>query len=501
MSNTDRNFARLVEETCARQPDRPALFHGNQVISYGELAGRIDAFADALAHRGAGPGRSVAIWLPNSPAFVEAFFAVLRLGGTVAPLGALLRPREVRERLQVAGASVLVTTAALADGLCEENASVLVVDPSGSAVPKARRELCVRRAPDDVAVLIFTSGTTGKAKAAELSHAGIAWNARAFIDAFALGPGDVQLAAAPFSHVLGMTCIMNGTLVSGGALAPVDRFDPAAALALMTRTGTTIAMGAPSMFVALVREARKVGSAPRLRLAHGGGSPFLEEIAHSVEETFGCVAREGYGMSEVGGAISVMPIDARPKPGSAGPALPGSELRVVDVSSGDQLLAGERGEVQVRSPSVMRGYRGDLAATRTVIDRDGWLSTGDIGYLDDGGYLFLVDRKKELIIRSGYNVYPREVEDVIMAYPGVREVAVVGVPHEVHGQDIVALVVPACEGGVDPDAVKAFARDQLAAYKYPRHVMLVDALPKGPTGKISKRQIDGAALLARLPPP
>jgi long-chain acyl-CoA synthetase len=501
MSDTDRNFARLVEETCARAPDRPALLAGSEVISYGQLAGRIDAFADALRQRGAGPGRSVAIWLPNSPAFVEAFFAVLRLGATVAPLGALLRPREVRERLQVADPSVLVTTAALADALGEGNVRVLLVDLSGSAVPEAKREPRIRRAPEDVAVLIFTSGTTGKAKAAELSHAGIEWNARAFIDAFVLGPDDVQLAAAPFSHVLGMTCIMIGTLVSGGALSLIDRFDPAAALALMIETGTTIAMGAPSMFVALVREARRVGSAPRLRLAHGGGSPFLEEIAHSVEETFGCVAREGYGMSEVGGAISVMPIAGKRKPGSAGPALAGSELRVVDVSSGDRLLARERGEVQVRSPSVMRGYRGDPAGTRTVIDGDGWLSTGDIGYLDDGGYLFLVDRKKELIIRSGYNVYPREVEDVIMTYPGVREVAVVGVPHEVHGQDIVALVVPACEGGLDPDAVKAFARDQLAAYKYPRHVMLVDALPKGPTGKISKRQIDGAALLARLPPP
>src|SRR5450631_4875731 len=244
MSNTDRNFARLVEETSAREPDRPALLAGNEVISYGELAGRIDAFADALRRRGAGPGRSVAIWLPNSPAFVEAFFAVLRLGATVAPLGALLRPREVRERLQVADPSVLVTTAALADALGAGNVSVLVVDPTGSGVPEAKHELRVRRAPDDVAVLIFTSGTTGKAKAAELSHAGIEWNARTFIDAFALGPHDVQLAAAPFSHVLGMTCIMNGTLVSGGALALVDRFDPAAALALMVKTGTTLAMGA-----------------------------------------------------------------------------------------------------------------------------------------------------------------------------------------------------------------------------------------------------------------
>lgn len=500
MSGADRNFARLVEAACAREPARPALHHGNEVIPYGELARRIDAFAAVLRGRGVGPGRCVAIWLPNCPAFVEAFFAVLHLGATVAPLGALLRPREVRERLQIADPAVLVTTAALADAFGAGSVSVLVVDPSGGRFPEARRELPVTRASEDAAVLIFTSGTTGTAKAAELSHGGIAWNVRAFIEAFAIDRDDVQLGVPPFSHVLGMTCIMNSTLVTGGAVALVERFDSAAVLALMAKTHTTIATGAPSMFVALVLEARKLGSAPRLRLAHGGGSPFLEEIAHSIEETFGCAAREGYGMSEVGGAISVTPIDAERRSGSAGPALAGSELRVVDAGSSAPVPAGERGEVQVRSPSVMRGYRGDLAATRTVLDPEGWLSTGDIGYLDDDGYLFLVDRKKELIIRSGYNVYPREVEDVIRGYPGVLEVAVVGVPHEVHGQDIVALVVPAREGGLDPEALKAFARERLAAYKYPRHVMLVDTLPKGPTGKISKRQIDGAALLARMPP-
>jgi long-chain acyl-CoA synthetase len=502
MSDGDRNsnFAGLIEAACAREPGRPALFTGNEVISHGELARRIDAFAGALRGRGVGPGRSVAIWLPNCPAFVEAFFAALRLGATVAPLGALLRPREVRERLQLADPTVLVTTAALGEALGPVNARVLAVDPSGGGFPETTRERPVKRGPEDVAVFIFTSGTTGTAKAAELTHGGIAWNVRAFIEVFGLDRHDVQLAAAPFSHVLGMTCIMNGTLVSGGALALVDRFDAAAVLVLMAKTGTTVAIGAPSMFVALVREARRVGSAPRLRLAHGGGSPFLPEIARSVEETFGCLAREGYGMSEVGGAISVMPLDAPGKIGSAGPALPGSELRVVDVGSGARLPAGERGEVQVRSPSAMRGYRGDPATTRTVVDPEGWLATGDIGYLDDEGYLFLVDRKKELIIRSGYNVYPREVEDVIKEYPGVLEVAVIGVPHEVHGQDIVALVVPALEGSLDPDAVKAFARERLAAYKYPRHVLVVEGLPKGPTGKTSKRQIDGAALLARLSP-
>ena len=203
-------------------------------------------------------------------------------------------------------------------------------------------------------------------------------------------------------------------------------------------------------------------------------------------------------MSEVGGGITLTPVATPPRAGSVGPALPASELRILDLATGAPLPVGERGEVAVRSPSVMRGYRGQGEATRAVIDRDGWLSTGDIGYLDRDGYLVLVDRKKELIIRSGYNVYPREVEEVLFSCPGVLEAAVVGVPDDDHGEEVVALVVPAQQGGLDPEAVKAFARERLAAYKYPRHVFVVTELPKGPTGKISKRDIDRGALRARL---
>jgi long-chain acyl-CoA synthetase len=203
-------------------------------------------------------------------------------------------------------------------------------------------------------------------------------------------------------------------------------------------------------------------------------------------------------MSEVGGGITLTPIATPPRAGSVGPALPGSELRILDLATGAPLPIGERGEVAVRSPSVMRGYRGPGEASHAVVDRDGWLSTGDVGVLDRDGYLFLVDRKKELIIRSGYNVYPREVEEVLSACPGVLEAAVVGVPDDEHGEEVVALVVPAQQSELDPEAVKAFARERLAAYKYPRHVLVVTELPKGPTGKIAKRDIDRGALRARL---
>jgi long-chain acyl-CoA synthetase len=227
-----------------------------------------------------------------------------------------------------------------------------------------------------------------------------------------------------------------------------------------------------------------------------GGAALATEVARSFEETFQCALRESYGMSEVGGGISGAPVTRPRRPQSVGPAFPGSEIRVVDLATRAALPAGQRGEVQVRSPSVMQGYRSDEEGTKTVLGRDGWFSTGDIGYLDDDGYLFLVDRKKDLIIRSGYNVYPGEVEEVLFACPGVVEAAVIGVPDDEHGEEVVALIVPTHEG-VDPETVKAFARERLAAYKYPRHVVVVKELPKGPTGKLSKRDIDRAALIAR----
>jgi long-chain acyl-CoA synthetase len=279
----------------------------------------------------------------------------------------------------------------------------------------------------------------------------------------------------------------------------MERFDAAAALRLIIRTGTSGIVGAPQMFLALLREARKADAAgPRLRFGMAGGAALAADLSGAVEETFGCAVHDGYGMSEVGGGITLTPIGASPRPGSVGPALPGSELRIVDPTTRAPLRVGDRGEVAVRSPSVMRGYRGDDKGTRAVLDPDGWLLTGDIGYLDDDGYLFLVDRKKDLVIRSGYSVYPREVEEVLCSCPGVLEAAVVGIPDDEHGEEVVALVVPTQDGALDPEVVKAFARARLAAYKYPRHVVVVSTLPKGPTGKIAKRDIDRRALRARL---
>ena len=492
--HTNGNFARLVQATCERLPERPALYHRDRWIAYRELGREIDAWVEALQAAGAATGRCVALWLPNSPAFVAAYVATLRLGAVAAPLGILLKPREVRHRLEAAGAAVLVATPALASSLGDPGLRVLAVDPAGLGVDGgSAAPAMVARRETDVAVLIFTSGTTGDARAAELTHGGIAWNARALADAFALTADDVQLAAAPLSHVLGMTGVMNASLLTGGAIALMERFEASAAFSLLASAGITGVVGAPPMFIALLREALKAGSAPRLRFAMAGGAALATEVARAVEETFQCTLREGYGMSEVGGGIAGASVTRPRKPQSVGPAFPGSEVRIVGLATRAALPVGERGEVQVRSPSVMRGYRSDEEGTNAVIDRDGWLSTGDIGYLDHDGYLFLVDRKKDLIIRSGYNVYPGEIEEVLFSCPGVLEAAVVGIPDEEHGEEVVALVVPA-QDGLDAETVKAFARERLAAYKYPRHVVIVKELPKGPTGKVSKRDIDPATL-------
>lgn len=508
MSLDNQNFAALVDATLERHATRPALFHGGRTISYGQLASLVAVWTASLRARGVGPGVSVGLCLPNGPAYVAAFLATLRTGAVVAPLGVLLAPREIRTRLELAAAAVLITTHAHAQALgALSNVAVLAVGggdgaPEESAAGDARLGPPAPRAGDDAAVLVSTSGTTGKAKAAELTHRGIAWNAGTLAAGLALGPGDVQLAVAPFSHVLGMSGVMNATLLSGGALACMERFDATSALALMAETGTTGVLGAPPMFAALLREARQAGTAPRLRFGMAGGAALANSLTCGFEETFGCVLRDGYGMSEVGGGITLTPVSDRPKPHSVGPALPGSEVRVVDLVTGAPLSPGERGELAVRSPSVMRRYRGDEEGTRAALDADGWLLTGDIGTLDPDGHVFLLDRKKELIIRSGYNVYPREVEDVLLSHPDVQEAAVLGLADEEHGEEVVALVVPAPDRVVDPEALKQYARAHLAAYKYPRRIFLVETLPKGATGKIAKRHIDRAIFeAAHAPPP
>ena len=332
-------------------------------------------------------------------------------------------------------------------------------------------ELAERRRPFEPApgteVVLFTSGTTGEPKRIELAGDVLRANAEYLAhEALELHADDVVLSSAPLSHVFGLTACMNATIAAGATLALMRRFDAHTALDLIEHERVTVLMGVPAMLSALLAASADTGRAPQLRLAHVGASPLASATLEAFEQRFGARVLEGYGMSEAGGVVTVTHAAAATKPGSVGTAAAGQVLRIA-----------EDGEVLVRS-----GGR--------------WIETGDLGRLDEDGYLFLLDRKKDVILRGGYTVYARQVEEALLAHPAVAEAAVVGVPHERLGEEVVALVVPA--GPVAPEELQAFVRERVAAYAYPRLVDLVDDLPRNATGKVLRRAIDRAALADRL---
>jgi long-chain acyl-CoA synthetase len=461
------NLARLASDRAGKDPGRTALLFAGEEISYGELERRAAVAAGALRDAGVRVGDRVAIKLPNSPAYVAAYLGVLRLGAVAVPLNVLLAPPEVEARLRVASPKASVESSLPQDG----DALIDIAD----------------RDDNDPAALLFTSGTTGAPKAAILTHGGIRAAAGFGADALRFAPDDVLLGVAPFPHVLGQQVLVCAFL-TGGAVCVIERFEPEAALATMTATRTTVMFGVPTMCIALSEAARASEVLPPLRIAHVGGSAVPVDVMRRFEETFAADIHEGYGLTEMSGLASTFSIGSKRKPGSVGRPSAATELRIADPYDGGV------GEVMFRGPSVIAGFWTEPEATAAAVGADGWLATGDLGYLDADGDLFLVDRKKELIIRGGYNVYPREVEEVLYAHPAVLEAAVVGVPHETLGEDVAALVVVRSGETVSPEELEAWAKERVAAYKYPRHVVLVGELPKSPTGKILKREIDPALL-------
>ena len=449
--------------------DRPALWFEGQPVMFAELDRRAAVAARQLREAGVREGDRVALALPNAPGYVAALFGALRLGAVVVPLNVLLAPPEVEERIARSTPAAFVEEA---------------LPVEGDAAPDV-----VERSDDDTAVILFTSGTSGRPKGAVLTHGSIRAAARNAAEAMAFGNDDVVLGAAPFSHVLGLSTGIVATLLAGSAVSVVQRFEPEQTLAAMTETRTTILLGVPTMCIALCQAARRASELPPVRIAHVGGAAVPVEVARDFERTFGGEVYEGYGLTELSGIATTYRVGQPRKPGSVGMPLGGTELRIHEAD------AEGVGEVQFRGVSVIRGYWNDSEATSAAIDVDGWLSTGDLGRVDEDGYLFLVDRKKELIIRGGYNVYPREVEEVLYAHPDVLEAAVVGMPHESLGEEVAALVVRRPGAPVVEDQLQAWAKERVAAYKYPRRIVFVEALPKGPTGKILKRAIDASALL------
>ncbi|HEY5355654.1 MAG TPA: long-chain fatty acid--CoA ligase [Streptosporangiaceae bacterium] len=496
------NLAGIVQAQAARagQAGRPALRQGGQALSYAELAQGSGQAAALLRESGIRPGDRVALMMPNVLAFPLLFYGALAAGAVVVPMNPLLKSREVGHYLGDSGASVILAWDAAADeaakGADDLGVQVIrVTEPGAQTLLGGRPPLAdwVERATDDDAVILYTSGTTGLPKGAELTHANLLRNAE--VTAATLigaGPEDVVMGCLPLFHCFGLTCGLNAAVIGGACLTLLPRFDPGAALEMISQEKVTIFEGVPTMYSALLNDpSRARADVSSLRLSVSGGAALPVEVLRTFEQAFGCAILEGYGLSETSPVASFNHPDRPRKPGSIGTPVAGVQMRVVD-DSGADVAPGEVGEIAIRGHNVMKGYWRNPDATAAAIP-DGWFRTGDLARTDDDGFFFIVDRKKELIIRGGYNVYPREIEEALYEHPAVAEVAVVGIAHESLGEEVGAAVALKPGAGATPEELRAFARERVAAYKYPRQVWLVDQLPKGPTGKILRREVRAPA--------
>ena len=490
------NLASVLTDSAQRDPDHVALRLDDMEVSYGLLDEGSARLAAVLADRGLKPGDRVGIMLPNVPYFGVCYYGVLRAGGVVVPMNVLLKRREVAFYLGDSGAELMFAWEGFADdanaGAQEAGADCIVVKPGEFekllAGVEPRREV-VDRAPDDTAVILYTSGTTGTPKGAELTHANLKTNCEITRDMFGIGGDVVTLGALPLFHSFGQPCGMNATLAAGGTLSLIPRFDPGKALEIIERDKVNLFQGVPTMYSALLHhEGHEKFDTATLELCVSGGSAMPVELMRSFEDAFGCKILEGYGLSESSPVASFNRPDRERKPGSIGIPIEGVEMKVVD-DDGNEVPQGEVGEIVIRGHNVMKGYWNKPDETGDTLI-DGWLHTGDIAKIDEDGYFFIVDRKKDLIIRGGYNVYPREIEEVLYEHPAVREAAVIGVKDDNLGEEVGAAV--ALKDGEEASAqeLRDFVKEQVAAYKYPRRVWFVDDLPKGPTGKILKREIE-----------
>jgi long-chain acyl-CoA synthetase len=490
------NLAANLVASAARWPAKPVVRLDDVELSYRGLDVASARLAGLLRERGVEVGDRVAVMVPNVPEFATIYYGILRAGGVVVPVNVMLKARELEFYLSDSGAKMLFAWHALAEeaeaGAYAAGTECLFVTPGEftrllSGV-EPRRTLC-DRGGDDTAVILYTSGTTGTPKGAELTHGNLASNVEAVVALHGFDETTTALGALPLFHSFGQTCSLNATVAGGGCLTLISRFDARKVLEVIERDGVTIFQGVPTMYAALLQvEDRGSFDVSTLRECVSGGAALPVEVLRAFEREFDCPIVEGYGLSETSPVACSNRADRERRPGSIGVPIDGVEMRVVD-DEGRALPAGEVGEIVIRGPNVMKGYWRRPDATAEAIDADGWFHSGDLARVDDGSF-FIVDRKKDMIIRGGYNVYPREVEEVLYEHPAVREAAVVAVPHEQLGEEVGAAVALRPGQAADPDELREFLKARVAAYKYPRLVWMVDALPKGPTGKVLKREIE-----------
>ena len=507
------NLATLLRASASQHPERPALISDGKALAYAELHAAVQRFAGALGSLGIRRGQHVALLLPNVPQFTIAYFGAHYAGCPVVPLNVLLTADEIAYHFTDSDAVAVVVwegflpqvRVALARVDSCRHLIVARADASDASAPEGAVSFTALVAasepladtaptmPDDIAVILYTSGTTGRPKGAELTHLNLLSNAHYLrTELLPLTPDTVALAVLPLFHSFGQTCVQNAVLGAGGAVVLMSRFDADGAMQLLQTHRVNYFAGVPTMYFALLHHAAASQYDLRaLRFCVSGGSPMPVEVMKAFDAKYGVNILEGYGLSETSPVASFNRLDRPKKPGSVGLPIAGCEFRLVADDGAIIAAPSVPGEVHIKGHNVMKGYWKNPEATATAL-KDGWFASGDIAQRDDDGYYFIVDRKKDMIIRGGFNVYPREIEEVLYAHPAVAEAAVIGVPHERHGEEVKAVIArrPGQESATAEEIID-YCRQHLAAYKCPRVIEFRAALPKGPTGKILKRELRG----------
>ncbi len=498
------NVAHLIDE----HPDeRVALVSQGRPIDYGTLRAEVARLRGGLATLGIARGDRVVVLCGNGPSFVSAYLAVVGLGAVAVPLNPAAPARELAREVTAIDATVALVGPLAASAwrsITDEEVPALrhVIALDGAKIDGALDGRTLSGPPpavvdvteDELAVMIFTSGTAGAPQAAMLTHANLLANiAQAQRTSDWISCDDVVFGVLPLHHIFGLNVILGICLSTGASLVLVQRFDPATALQTIRDRGVTVVPGAPPMWVAWAgfASARREDFAG-VRLALSGAAKLPEDVFNAMQERFGVTICEGYGLTEAGPTVTTS-TGGPVRPGSIGKVLAGIEVRLVD-EQGEDAPDGDPGEIWVRGPNVFVGYWGNERATASTLTSDGWLRTGDVAITDADGYLYIVDRAKDLIIVSGFNVYPAEVEEALAEHPGVAEVAVIGVPHPHTGEAVRAYVVARDGERLDEDELIEFCLDHLARYKCPSKVLFVDRLPRGMTGKLLRRALAAEAL-------
>ncbi|GGQ62988.1 long-chain-fatty-acid--CoA ligase [Couchioplanes azureus] len=512
------NLSVLLEDSARHYPERAAVVLGDQRLSYAQVNAAANQVADLLVSRGIRPGDKVALSCPNLPYFPIVYYGILKAGAVVVPLNVLLKGREVAYHLADSQARAYFCfegTAELPMGAeghagfagtpgCE-HFFLITADPAAPSPIEGAETLgralagrspvfeTVLAAETDPAVILYTSGTTGQAKGAELSHSNLVLNALTCNRLFGTQPGtDTHLLVLPLFHSFGSTVNMNAGFASASTLVLMPRFDAAGAVQLLQKEDVTFFAGVPTMYWGLLNALTEDVDVERIartmRVAVSGGSSLPVEIIKEVKARFGVQILEGYGLSETSPVATFSDPDSEPRPGSIGIPIWGVEVRLVDESWNTVEGADEIGEIAIRGHNIMRGYYNRPEATAEVMN-NGWFRTGDLARRDKDGFYYIVDRAKDMIIRGGFNVYPREIEEVLMTHEAVSLAAVIGVPHPSHGEEIKAYVIRKEGATVTEEELVAWSKEQMASYKYPRVVAFVDSLPMTATGKLLKRAL------------